>query len=104
MEELDLYDAGLLDKPMIIGLNKCDAIPEEFIEEKMNELREVTDCEIIPLSGATGFGVQNVLGALWEVVSDDRARRVAEREAKEAEKTGKTAAEGEESSGGWSPL
>ncbi|WCL53880.1 GTPase ObgE [Gimibacter soli] len=104
MEELDLYDAGLLDKPMIIGLNKCDAIPEEFIEEKMNELAEVTDCEVIPLSGATGFGVQKVLAALWEVVADDRARRIAERAAKEGEKAVKTVSEDEDSSGGWSPL
>ena len=65
-EELSRYGHGLLGKREIIGLNKIDAIDSEALRVKSGQLREVAGRElrILPLSGATGAGVPDVLAAV----------------------------------------
>jgi GTP-binding protein len=103
MGELREYGGDLIDKPQILGLNKCDALDEEEIAEKKKALEEVSGAPVMVLSGFTGNGVPDVLGALWEIVKDDQAaRRAEETTDEETEEADEYATE--ETPGGWSPL
>jgi len=80
MEELREYGGDLITKPMVIGLNKCDAIPPEELEEKRLALSDAAARPVLVLSSATQEGVWQVLGALWDVVKIDLAKRAKEQE------------------------
>lgn len=96
MEELHAYGAGLLDKPMIIGLNKMDACPAEELEEKRLMLADAAARPVMMLSGVTGEHSRDVLAALWDVIKDDRETREAKEEADQQDE--------DTSTGSWSPL
>ncbi|TNE61152.1 MAG: GTPase ObgE [Alphaproteobacteria bacterium] len=91
MAELEQYGGELVDKPMIVGLNKCDAIPEDEIEEKRLALQDAAATPVMVLSGATHKGVYEVLSALWDVIKETKQV--------EAEEDNTTSTGGE-----WSPL
>lgn len=97
MEELTQYGGGLRDKPMIIGLNKCDAIPEEELEEKRLALQDAAARPVMVLSGATHEGVREVLSALWDVIKEDKAQRQIEEDGAEEDDSTSTG-------GSWSPI
>ena len=100
--ELTSYGGGLAEKPEVIGLNKCDALDDELIQMLTEELAEVTESPIVPISAVTHFGVDLMLRALLENI--DHARGV---EKKAAERPVHAASESEEENqedGGWSPL
>ncbi|WP_129791738.1 GTPase ObgE [Sphingosinicella sp. CPCC 101087] len=84
-DELEAYGAGLADKPELVALSKSDTIDAELAEALAAELRAAGSGPVLPVSGATGEGVDAVLDALIE-----RINRPAEQGADEA--------------GGWSPL
>ncbi len=62
--ELDAYANGLEEKPVIVGLNKVDALTDEEIKEKRAALEHASGFPVMELSGATGKGVQDVLRAV----------------------------------------
>ncbi|SDE09137.1 MULTISPECIES: GTPase ObgE [Kordiimonas] len=97
MEELTEYGGGLRDKPMIVGLNKCDAIPEDELEEKRVALQDAAARPVMVLSGATQEGVRDVLSALWDVVKEDIAQRHIEEDGSEEDDSTSTG-------GSWSPI
>lgn len=67
--ELSEYGGGLDEKPEILALNKTDALAPEEIEAKLKTLKKAAKKkEIFALSGVSGAGVQEVLGALWREV------------------------------------
>ncbi|GHF20464.1 GTPase Obg [Kordiimonas sediminis] len=100
MGELEQYGGGLIDKPMIIGLNKCDAIPEEELEEKRLALVDAAARPVMVLSGATHEGTTDVLGALWDVIKEDKAKRIEEEDGVHEDESN----EGVGGEGGWSPI
>ena len=59
--ELDIYGAGLIDKPEVIGLNKIDALDPADVKKLMTKLKRASKAEIMPLSGAAGTGIDAVL-------------------------------------------
>ncbi len=97
MAEVENYGGDLTGKPMIVGLNKCDAVSDEELEEKRLALADVAARPVMLLSGATGEGVKEVLAALWDVVKEDIAQRAAEEAREEEEHSTETAGE-------WSPI
>jgi len=62
--ELDAYANGLEKKPVIVGLNKIDALTDEEIVEKRAALEQASGFPVMELSGVTGKGVQAVLRAV----------------------------------------
>jgi GTPase len=77
--ELAAYGNGLAEKPEIVGLNKIDALDAEMVAAKIRRLRRVAGpgAAILPLSGVTGAGVPEVLGALFAALAaepDERAK------------------------------
>ncbi len=66
--ELDIYGAGLTDKPEVIGLNKIDALAPDVVKKLAAKLKRATKCEIMPMSGASGEGIGTVLDRLTDAI------------------------------------
>jgi len=62
--ELEEYGWGLSQKPEVIGLNKCDLLSEEEVQEKVRALKQISNAEIFGISGVTQQGVTNLLSCL----------------------------------------
>ena len=76
--ELASYGGGLDEKHEIICLNKCDALVPEEIEEKMAALSEAAGgAKVMPLSGAAGIGLKDVLFGLLARIKESRAEHGA---------------------------
>src|SRR5271155_5773954 len=65
-DELVHYGHGLADKPELVGLNKIDAVDPEEASAKCAQLRGAVrrGTPVLPVSGATGAGVQVALEAV----------------------------------------
>ena len=96
MGEVTAYGGDLTGKPMIIGLNKCDAVDEDELEEKRLALTDAAARPVMVLSGVTGEGVKEMLSALWDVVKQDIAKRASE--------DGLEEEQGPAAAGEWSPV
>jgi GTP-binding protein len=73
--ELADYGHDLADKPEIVGLNKIDAIGPDEVEEKCRALARAarSGTSVLALSGVSGEGVQQVLGAVLAAIEEARA-------------------------------
>ncbi|MBV9932571.1 MAG: GTPase ObgE [Alphaproteobacteria bacterium] len=65
-DELEAYGEGLAEKPEVLALNKSDTLDAELIAALSDELAEEAGVRPLPLSGATGAGVEAVLDALLQ--------------------------------------
>jgi GTP-binding protein len=75
-DELAAYGGGLDEKPVIIALNKADAVDPEELKKKRTALAraaKVKASEIAIISGVTGTGIQDLLRRLRSVVEAERA-------------------------------
>lgn len=84
--ELEAYGAGLEDKPQVVALNKADLLDEELIEAISAELKAAGAADVLPLSGATGAGLDAVLdklGTYIEVNKEEEAEDNGEMESDE---------------------
>jgi GTPase len=72
--ELVAYSNGLAEKPEIVGLNKIDALDPEMLAAKIRVLRRAAGrgAAVMPLSGVSGAGVSEVLGALFAALAAQR--------------------------------
>lgn len=66
-QELKEYGAGLVKKPEIIAISKCDALIEEEIEAKKIALENETGAHVFALSSLTSMGVKNILSQCYEL-------------------------------------
>ena len=73
-DELIAYGAGLVDKPMIVALNKIDTLDDELIAALSAELEAECGQEVIPISGASGVGVDWVCDQLLEAIGPTKAK------------------------------
>jgi GTP-binding protein len=73
-DELDAYGAGLTDKPVIVALNKIDTLDDELVAALSAELEDASGAEVIPISGASGVGVDWVLDRLIEAIGPEHGR------------------------------
>jgi GTP-binding protein len=76
--ELAGYGHGLADKPEIIGLNKIDAIDPDAVTLKTRALARAVrpGTPVLPLSGVSGAGISQVLGALAGAIETARQTSV----------------------------
>jgi GTP-binding protein len=63
-DELEAYGADLVDKPVIVALNKVDTIDQELIDVLTAELEEASGHKVYALSAAGEIGLDPVLDAL----------------------------------------
>lgn len=93
--ELELYNDKLKHKAEVAAINKCDALSDEEIQEKLSALRKVTENEVFAISAVAGKGLTECLQAVDKFVVHTRKTETAENNiAIEAEKPTKP----------WSPL
>ncbi|MEO1043832.1 MAG: GTPase ObgE [Pseudomonadota bacterium] len=64
--ELEEYGAGLSDKPQIVALNKADAMDEDLTNFIAGLLAEEGVKKVIPVSAASGKGVDTLLDTLLD--------------------------------------
>ena len=82
--ELEAYGAGLVDKPVVIALNKIDMLDDELIAALSAELEEASGGPVIPISGASGVGVDWVLDQLLEAIGTDHGKVAEDDEGEDA--------------------
>ncbi|RVT93326.1 GTPase ObgE [Sphingomonas crocodyli] len=70
-DELEAYGAGLDEKQVIVALNKIDTLDDELIAALSAELEEESGAEVIPISGASGVGVDWALDKLLEAIGPE---------------------------------
>jgi GTPase len=73
--ELAGYGHGLAAKPELIGLNKIDALDADAVKSKCRALARAAGrgATVLPLSGVSGAGLGEVLGALLATIEAERA-------------------------------
>ena len=74
--ELEEYGGGLVDKPEIIALNKCDAMTPREISARRAALAKASGAKVYVISAVAGTGMKEVLSALWTQVAEARADRI----------------------------
>lgn len=93
-KELELFDKSLLKKPLIIAVNKIDAVPEEDLKKVETDLKAKLKSfkgKIYRISAVTGAGLKELLfEALkqireYKLLQKTNARKAAEKENKERE-------------------
>jgi GTP-binding protein len=77
-DELDAYGAGLLDKPVVIALNKVDTLDDELIAALSAELAEASGAEVFAISAAGEIGLEPVLDRLTEAMGPAQRGRDVE--------------------------
>lgn len=73
VHEIEAYGGHLSEKPMIVALNKVDALDDEERAFYKEELEAQSDAEVLLLSAVSGEGVPEVLRALRRVIDQTHA-------------------------------
>ncbi len=73
--ELRAYGQGVVDKPTIVALNKCDALTPDVQAERKAALETECGHPVVSLSGVSGNGVREVLHLLLKEINARRAAR-----------------------------
>ena len=70
-QELEEYGAGLFEKPQILALNKADLLDDELMTAIASDLAAAGAEPVLPVSGATGEGMDAVLDKILEAVGEN---------------------------------
>lgn len=93
-KELELYNDKLKNKAEVVALNKCDALTDEEIKEKVAALRKVTKNQVFAISAVAGKNLNDCLSAVDKFVTRNRKTQNQPAENEQIETTTKP----------WSPL
>lgn len=85
--ELEAYGNGLESKTQLVALTKVDAVQEDELAEKASALEAVIGAAPLRISGVSGQGVREAMGALWGIIEGNRAQAAREEEAAIAPKS-----------------
>ena len=67
-KELELYNDKLKTKAEVVALNKCDALTDEEIADKLSALRKVTKNQVFAISAVAGKNLNDCLSAVDKFV------------------------------------
>lgn len=67
-KELELYNDKLKTKAEVVALNKCDALTDEEIADKLSALRKVTQNQVFAISAVAGKNLNDCLSAVDKFV------------------------------------
>jgi GTPase len=82
VKELAAYGAGLETKPVIVALNKVDALDAKTRKAGIAKLEKASGSRVYAISGATGEGVPEILRALRTDIGADRLKAAKTSEVK----------------------
>lgn len=68
-KELELYNDKLKNKPEVVALNKCDALTDDEIKEKMSALKKVSRNSIFAISAVVGKDLNLCLNEVAKYVT-----------------------------------
>jgi GTP-binding protein len=86
-KELELYNDKLKHKPEVVALNKCDALSDEEIKDKLKALKKVCKNKIFAISAVAHNGLDECLQAVDALITrDNRGQTIEEAEIRVAEK------------------
>jgi GTP-binding protein len=77
-EEMARYGAGLSGKPEILALSRADLADPEQIAKARKKLKKAGAVDPVPVSAATGDGVQALLDRIIEALGPEAERAEAE--------------------------
>ncbi|MEH6790230.1 GTPase ObgE [Parasphingorhabdus sp.] len=95
-KELEKYGGGLSEKPQILALNKADLLDDELMADIASQLRAAGAEHVLPVSGATGAGLDAALDKILEAVGENSS---IERKGQPENSSGE-----EDKAKDWSPL
>ena len=95
-KELEKYGGGLSEKPQMLALNKADLLDDELMADIAGQLRAAGAEHVLPVSGATGAGLDAVLDKILEAVGENSSIE------RKSEPSG--GPDGEDKAKDWSPL
>lgn len=67
INELELYNPELLDKPRILAITKCDMLDEELIKEMRPTVP--TELPSVFISSASGKGIMELKDLIWKTIN-----------------------------------
>jgi GTP-binding protein len=73
--ELEAYGSGLEEKPEIVALSKCDAVPADEMKRKTKALAKAAARKPLVLSAVSGEGMTPALWELAVVIKTARTKR-----------------------------
>ena len=68
-KELELYNEKLKNKPEVVALNKCDALTDDEIKEKIIALKKVSSNPIFAISAVAGKDLNLCLNEVAKYVT-----------------------------------
>jgi GTPase len=67
-KELEAYGGGLIDKPEIVALSKCDALDADTLKKQLQRLKKASGQAPLQLSAVSRQGMPEALAALVKVI------------------------------------
>ena len=83
LDELNKYGGDLVKKPVIVVLNKVDALNDIEKDKKLNELKSTVGSKVCEMSGFTSKGVNGVLRELKLIIDHSKNKNKIEPEIKQ---------------------
>ena len=74
--ELEIYSPELSDKQEIIAINKCDAVSDEDILDKVKQIESISGQKPFILSGVSGLGLRDVMRALKKIITAHKTQEL----------------------------
>lgn len=69
LNELEMYNPDLVDKPRILAITKCDLVEPEYINLIRPEIK--VDAPFHFISSVSGFGLTQLKDILWKVMNEE---------------------------------
>lgn len=69
LNELNMYNPDLVDKPRILAITKCDIVEPEYLELIRPEIQ--IDVPFIFISSVSGSGLTELKDQLWLIMNDE---------------------------------
>lgn len=67
LDEIRKYRPDLVEKPRVLAITKMDLIPDYKLDK---EFRFDDEIPVIPISSATGYGIERLKEVLWENIQN----------------------------------
>ena len=83
LDELNKYGGDLVKKPVIVVLNKVDALNDTEKDKKLAELKSAVGSKVCEMSGFTSKGVNGVLRELRLIIDHSKNKNKIEPEIKQ---------------------
>jgi GTPase len=67
-KEIDAYGGGLIDKPEIVALSKCDALDPDVLKKQIQRLKKASGQTPLQLSAVSRKGINEALMGLLQII------------------------------------